>query len=197
MNNNLKDMPYLNWLEVEKFAKYICSGVNDNADIKCGENIWLLLEEFQLTRYQNEIELNRILVRAIAVCHFVNDCSYVICDEDYENSCESWADEAGVDKFRIAQFMGVKFMPNDSCDSEELFENAISELLTSDRNLIISKIRDKYHSDADIMTFLGGFYDPSSEDNIDQEDIDMDPVHIPSETLRFFEWISDGMPELK
>lgn len=117
-------------------------------------------------------------------------------DDNYEFDITSWAAEAEINFFRIAQLVGAEFKSGEDINDEELFELALLELITDYRAIIIENIKSKYADTSQIMSFIGEFYEPSAEANIVSDEYleaYIDKLRYPWNFREFFEWIDDGM----
>jgi hypothetical protein len=182
------------WDEVQKLASALLAGMSSASDLDCAQAIWKLLETDKLTGYSNEIEKTEVLVLQLSLIEFVNDCTALIEDENCETDIVSWAYEAEINQFRIAQAMENDFEAEEEYNEDELFEAALLQLLTKGRETITRCILKKFPEPIDVMKFIGGFYVSSSDDDGDYENMAAEQDYIiPANTLAFYGWIDEGM----
>ena len=170
-------------------AKYYLIQYNDGADIICAKSIWDLLDKAGLTSYKNEIDRTRVLILSLGLIEFVNDCTSLIREDDFELDILGWAAELEINSFRVAQIVGDEFESTEDYDEEELKELALLELLSDNRSAIVNCIKNKYTDSVHIMKYIGEFYDhPNEENEVSDEYLNdhWDEVKIPGNVMAFF-----------
>lgn len=195
-NEIVYTMQKLSWGDIETSVTALIIGYLDKADINCAQSIWHLLEEQNLTAYEDEIGKTHALMLSLGLVEFVNDCTALIRDDQFELDVVSWAYEVEIKSFRVAQIVGADFEIEDDYDEEEFTELALLELLSNTRTTIVTCINKKYSGTSQIMKYIGEFYDPPlGENGVSDEylEINWDKVIIPGNVERFFEWIDNNM----
>lgn len=189
-------MKKLSWGDIETSVIALLIGYLDKADLNCAHSIWHLLEEQNLTAYEDEIGKTHSLVLSLGVVEFVNDCTALIRDDQFELDVVSWAYEVEIKPFRVAQIVGADFEIEDDYNEEEFTELALLELLSDTRTTIVTCIKKKYSDTNQIMKYIGEFYDPPKEENdVSDEYLEAhwDEAIIPGNVQAFFEWIDNDM----
>ena len=168
---------------------------------------WAALESRGLTLFSNELERTRVLIRAMALGTIYREFCDVAFDDAWDAEYLIWADEMGLNSFRVAQLIGndPEFSPDDDSDESSLLEAALYSLIDDERGEICKALCEGFDGESMLFVSLYNSMHHEKDQESDPDDIDESPpspddvlnTNITFEKLRAFSWISEGMPRVR
>lgn len=108
----------------------------DGDEIEWAKKSWEILSAHGLTEYENEIERCLVLIRLLCLGVMYREFCYFAWDEYPDIDLADWADEAGINSFRIAQIVGNEFEPDLDGSERELLEEALKRLILREHSRV-------------------------------------------------------------
>lgn len=183
--------------EFTDVSSYVTSFCNIYPDVDqdlLGDAIWEILAEKGYTSYNNEIEYNRVLVRVVVVCEFIDQCTKYLMDDDNETTSDDLIADLNINKHRLAQLVGPSFKSNESLDEEDLSWEILGHFIELERALLEATLTAKFPAPEQLINFLGPFYYPNIEDEDQSESESIWDLCEQHNLLRMIQWISNGFP---
>lgn len=170
---------------------------------------WAFLERRGLTLFSNELERTRVLIRAMTLGTIYREFCDLAYDDAWDTEYLIWAEEMGLNSFRVAQLIGndPEFGPDDDADESSLLESALYSLIDDERSDICKALCEGFDGESMLFVSLWNsmFDEKSPEDDPGDDEgfpfpespEDVLNSNVTGEKLRAFSWISEGMPRVR
>ena len=124
---------------------------------------WAALERRGLTLFSNELERTRVLIRAMALGTIYREFCDLAFDDAWDTEYPIWADEMGLNSFRVAQLIGDEFKLDDDDDESGLLESALYSLIDDERGDICKALCEGFDGESMLFVSLwNSMYDEKS-----------------------------------
>ena len=166
---------------------------------------WAALERRGLTLFSNELERTRVLIRAMALGTIYREFCDLAFDDAWDTEYPIWADEMGLNSFRVAQLIGDEFKLDDDDDESGLLESALYSLIDDERGDICKALCEGFDGESMLFVSLwNSMYDekspeddPGDDEGFPESPEDVLNSNVTGEKLRAFSWINEGMPRVR
>ena len=154
---------------------------------------WIALSRGGLTKYSDELEKTRVLVRFVALGAIFREFCELSRDEIFDTDPSEWADSLEISPIRIGQGLGPDYQRNSEGFLD--LESALSDLLDDSRSEIFDALVKAFGNESLLFSSLWRASDGSEIEELEEEDKVILNRIDPSK-MRAFEWVTNGMPRL-
>jgi len=168
---------------------------------------WVALERNGLTLFSNELERTKVLIRAMTLGTIYREFCDLAHDEAWDSENLIWAEEMGLNSFRVAQLIGndPEFSPDDDATESSLLDSALHSLIDDERGNICKALCEEFGGESMLFVSLwNSMYhekspddDPDDDEGFPESPEDVLNSDVTGEKLRAFSWISEGMPRVR
>ncbi len=191
------DMPepetYLRWSSIADEAEKLFDAWGSDAEHDWARKAWEHIETSGLTRYTNDVERTRVLIRMVALAALYHSWWRTV---DVEGSVEliNWSGELQISSFRVAQLAGVDFSPELDQSEEELYEEAVRTLVEQEHSNILGALLAGFGDETELFISLWLSNDPNwSGRAVIPNELRDDIINVHENgKLEGFAWVSNG-----
>jgi hypothetical protein len=142
------------WDEVSENANSLFRVWTDGRELQWAKKSWQALSKRGLTSYANQVERTFVIIRFIALADIYRNFCDLAFDEAHEPEYMVWADEMNLEAFRVAQCIGPQFRCDEGSDTEDLFDQALCELVEGSKKVIYGALKAEFGDDSLLFVSL-------------------------------------------
>jgi hypothetical protein len=180
------DHSVVRWEDISRDAKPLFDVWTDGRELDWAKKSWEALCKHRLTSYTNEIERARVMIRLLALAAIYRDFCEIAFDEAHEPEHVIWAGEVDLNRFRLAQCVGVGFHSDNKEEEKELVESALLNLMEKARAEIRDALLKEFDGDSLLFVSLWNTVDfrreedlePFENDDSDETESDLEAATV-------------------
>ncbi len=184
---------YLRWSNIADEAEKLFHVWSSDAEQDWARKAWEHIETAGLTRYTNDVERTRVLIRMVALAAFYHSWWRAV---DAEGSVEliKWSGELQISSFRVAQLAGVEFSPELDQSDEELYEEAVRTLVEKEHRDILRALLTGFGDEIELFISLWLSNDPNwSGRTVIPGELHYEIVNdVDTAKMSGFDWVREG-----
>lgn len=186
-------MAKIKWDEIEDSANDLVGIWMHGKDKEWLKHTWKVLEKEKLTSYTNEIEKTHVLANLVFLSVLYHEFNGAAYDEGGEFTLSWHIDRIEFNRFRVAQIVGIGFIPDEEIDEDELYWQALQKLVESKRSLIIKALYNYYKTDIKLLDSFLHYTDSDSLIEYDEDEKVYYYDYNRTEVEMALQWISNGL----